>query len=191
MNYTKSKIFILCGPSGAGKGTLINKLVKNYPDIVIPPSYTTRPERPVEGAKKYHFITNNEFKHAIEEDKILEYVKEHNYWYGTDKIAIENALNNDKTILMEIEPRGANYIKKQYPGCKIIFVAPKSLDELEKRIRDDSQRGKTISEEELQLRLQEAKKEMEFKDKADYVVMNGDGEIENALNELKNIFENY
>lgn len=190
MKNSKPKIFILCGPSGAGKGTLIDKLVKNYPDIVIPPSYTTRPERPVEGVKKYHFVSDKEFKDALKEDKILEYVKEHNYWYGTDKMAIEDALKNGKTILMEIEPRGADYIKRQYPQCKTIFVTPKSLDELEKRIRNDSQRGKTIDEEEMQLRLREAKKEMEYRDEADYVVVNGDGGIENAFGELKNIFEN-
>ena len=182
-----SKIYIICGPSGVGKGTLINKLIKDFSDIVIPPSYTTRPKRPIEGAKKYHFVTDNEFQLAFKKGKILEYVKEHNYWFGTDNEAITKAIENNKTILMEIEPRGAEYIKKQYPISKTIFIAPKSFNELEKRIMDDKKRGDTISEKELQLRLQEAKKEMGYKDKADYVVVNEDGKLEKAYQELEKI----
>lgn len=185
----RNNLFIICGPSGVGKGTLIGKLIQDFPDFVIPPSYTTRPRRPIEGAKKYHFVSNDEFKHVIQQGKILEYVKEHNYWFGTDKEAIEQALANHKTVILEIEPRGAQFIQKQYPTVKIIFIAPKSIEELEKRIRSDATRGKTIDEIELQLRMDEAKQEINYRDQADFVIVNENRKVDRAYQDLKKIFQ--
>lgn len=169
---------------------MVNRLLKEFPDIVIPPSYTTRPKRPLEGAKKYHFVTKKEFEAALKQDKILEYVKEHNYLFGTDKTALRSALEKNQTILLEIEPRGAEYIKKHYPGAQIIYIAPKSIAELEKRIKEDKNRGETVDSDELKLRLQEAKKELRYKNQADFVVVNENNKIEQAYRELKDIIVN-
>ena len=189
MNHKTGKIFIITGPSGAGKGTLINMLLDEYKDFVIPDSYTTRPPRPNEGTvKKYHFVTDNEFMEAINQGKILEYERGAlNHWYGTDKQSIENALDQKKIVVVEVEPRGALNIKRIFnEKAALIFIAPTSLEILRQRILSDKNRG-TVSDAEIESRMKLAETELQSQDKADYVVINEDNKLEETYKKLVEI----
>lgn len=183
----RSKIFIICGPSGVGKGTLINMLLKDNPGIFIPTSYTTREKRPQEQLNKYCFVTDEEFVDLISAGKLVEYKKEHGDYYGTEKGDIESALKRGETVVIDIDAQGAEKIKSQFPFAKTVLIVPKTFDELEGRIRNDKKRGNTIDEEELHQRLEKAKQEIEYKEKANYVVVNGDGGVDEAYGKLKKI----
>lgn len=182
-----STIFVLVGPSGAGKDYLLGQLLAAHPELYSVPSYTTRPPRTTQAAHPFHYVTQAEFDDAWTKGKILERVVEHGHCYGTDKEALEDARAHGKTAITTVEMRGVESFKKIYGKDVIsIFIDPGTIDALEKRIRTDPRR-KGQTEKEIALRIERAKKEMAYIHSADHIVRNVDGEQDNALRQLESI----
>jgi len=154
-----NKFFLISGPSGVGKGTLLKELFANYPNQTkFSVSYTTRGPRPgEENGKDYNFITEEEFVAEIEKGNFLEHVHFSGMRYGTSKHAIEGALTEGKICVLDVEINGARMIKDSgFPGV-LVFVKPPKFEDLEKRLRA---RG-TETEEKINKRVAQAKEDLE------------------------------
>ncbi len=175
-------LVVLSGPSGSGKGTLIKRVREQYTNIRFSISATTR--RPREGevdGKNYFFVTNDQFKSMIENDKLVEWVEYCGNYYGTPREYVEESTSQGFDIVLEIEVEGALNIIKRYPDCVSVFILPPSFEELRRRIEG---RG-TENPDVIDRRLERAKKELEFVNHYDYVVINDN--IEEAASEIINI----
>lgn len=162
-------LFIISGPSGVGKGTVINEVLKLVPDINLSISYTTRPPRKNEtNGKEYFFVSEEEFNRMIERGEFLEWARVHGNLYGTPKRYIEERLKNNEDVILEIDTQGARQVKKAFPNGVFIFILPPSIDELLKRLY---KRG-TEKEEEIQIRLNNAKEEFKEWEWYNYTVIN-------------------
>ncbi len=174
----KGLLFVVSGPSGAGKGTICRSLLQKM-DIDLSISMTTRKPRPqeVEG-ENYYFISEEEFLEIIKNDGFLEYAKVYGNYYGTPKEMVTQKLENGRDVVLEIDIQGALQIKASYPDGIFIFILPPSMAELRKRITG---RG-SETEDDINLRLGETLKEVAYIDKYDYCVVNG--EIDEAVNRV-------
>ncbi len=179
----KGNLFIISSPSGGGKGTLIKELLKTVSGISYSVSYTTREMRDgEENGKDYFFVSKEEFKNLIDEDRFLEYAVVHGNFYGTSKSQIEKELADGKDIILEIDVQGAEIVRKKLSDSVGIFILPPSFEVLKKRLKERS----TESEEALKIRLNNAKEEVKEYKCFDYVVVND--EVEMASSKLKMIF---
>ena len=186
MTMKKGKLFVLSGPSGAGKGTLREHALKNIANFVYSVSCTTRQPREGEtDGVEYKFISHEKFKEGISQNLFLEYAHVHEDFYGTLKQDVMNELNAGKNVLLEIDVQGALQVKAKMPEALLVFVDVPSVDELERRLR----KRDTESESSLSVRLKNAIIEREQKDKYDYVIVNDD--LDKASEELKKIFMNH
>lgn len=175
-------LVVLSGPSGSGKGTLLKRVREQYTNIRFSISATTR--RPREGevdGKNYFFVTTDQFKSMIENDKLVEWVEYCGNYYGTPREYVEESTSQGFDIVLEIEVEGALNIIKRYPDCVSVFILPPSFEELRRRIEG---RG-TENPDVIDRRLERAKKELEFVNHYDYVVINDN--IEEAASEIVNI----
>ena len=165
---SKGKLFVLSGASGVGKSTVLSKVMEARPDLSFSVSATTRAPRPgeVEG-ESYYFITRDRFQEMIAQDAFLEYDAHMDNYYGTPLAQLEEKLDVGSVIL-DIEPNGAFRVRDKRPDATLIFIAPPSLEELERRLRG---RGDT-SEEQVALRQARVKWEMEQSKLYDYTVVN-------------------
>ena len=182
----KGKLFVLSGPSGAGKGTLRKKVFETVEDIRFSISCTTRPPR--QGEKDgvdYRFISEEAFLTLLEEDRFLEYAKVHGHYYGTLRDDVERTLSSGIDMVLEIDVQGAFQVREKMPESILVFVSPPSLEELERRLRE---RG-TESGENLRIRLRNARLEMLKSGDYDYVIVNDDAE--RTSNELKSIITGF
>lgn len=191
------KLILIVGPSGSGKGTVINRLKQNFPGFVFPISYTTRDPR--EGEKdgdSYHFVTKEKFEQMIDAGEFLEHAIVHSdNYYGTNKEEIMGPLREGAVIVREVDIQGFHSIKELVPKENLltIFMKVSSLEDLRGRIL---RRGK-MSEEELQKRMDSTLKEIEQADECDYQVENKWGEIDQCvgnvatiiLDEIKDLYE--
>lgn len=187
MITTKHKLFVMSAASGAGKTTLKDIVIKDFPDIKYSISATTRHPRKgeVDGVH-YFFKTKAEFEQMIKDNALVEYNLVHDNYYGTPKSFVEKTLNEGYRILFDLDVFGKVNFDKVYPDATGILILPPSEIELEHRLRS---RG-TDSEDVIQLRLHNAKKEMKFAKehgKYEYVIVNDD--LEKAANELRNILK--
>lgn len=165
----KGKIIVISAPSGAGKTTLIKWLLGQKPEFLYSVSATTRKRRSNEkNGIDYHFISEEEFIEKIKSGAFAEWEKVYDYYYGTFKEVIEKAINKGKTIIVEVDVKGALSIKKAYPEAKLIYIDPPSLEDLIERLRG----RKTESESDFKKRIERAKMELSHKDKFDYLVVN-------------------
>ncbi len=177
------KLFVLSGPSGAGKGTLREHALKNIPDLVYSISCTTREPRAGEtDGIEYRFITPEKFEAGIKSNAFLEYAYVHGHYYGTLKNDVVNELNQGRNVLLEIDVQGALQVRNKMPDAVLIFIAPPSIEELKKRLTARN----TESPESLKLRLSNALKELELQSEYNYVIVNDNLNI--ASQELRNIF---
>lgn len=165
------KIFVLSGPSGAGKNTVFDKLVSLDGNIAQTVSVTTRAPRNSESdGVDYYFVSVERFKELIADKQFVEYVQYGDNYYGTLKSEIEGLTKQGKTVILVIEVRGAANIKKVFPDSKSVFIIPPSLDVLKKRI---TERGEN-TETDIEKRIEIAKNELTYKDLYDFCVVNDD-----------------
>ncbi|MDD2378409.1 MULTISPECIES: guanylate kinase [Aminobacterium] len=182
----RGKLFVISGPSGAGKGTVRKALFEQMPDLVYSISCTTRQPRDGErDGVDYRFLSEEEFKKLVEEKKFLEWAVVHEHLYGTLKSDVEKVLEAGVDVVLEIDVQGALQVKNAFDDSVLIFIMPPSKEELERRLRN---RG-TEEEDTVQLRLSNALKEMEKMHMYDYVVVN-DSVLRAAL-EIKRIIASY
>lgn len=178
----KGSLFIISGPSGSGKDTILVKLFEKQTDIRFSVSSVTRPMR--EGEKegeKYHFITREEFCSLIENDKLLEYNEFVGNYYGTPKEPVENCVKNGNDMIIEVDVNGAEQIKRKLPYAVTVFIMPPSYKELKRRL---TSRG-TESAEAIASRLNSALTEIKKAKNYDYVVMNND--VDRAVDDVLHI----
>jgi guanylate kinase len=176
----RGRLVVLTGPSGVGKGTLVSHLRQRHPELYLSVSVTTRPPRPGEQeGVNYYFRTREEFLRLVEAGELLEWAQYAGNFYGTPRQIVFEKLSQGQDVLLEIELAGARQVRKLCPEAIRIFLSPPSLEELERRIR---QRGQD-SEDSIERRLQQARKELEAKDEFDYVIVNDN--LERALQELE------
>ncbi|MBP9771116.1 guanylate kinase [Candidatus Gracilibacteria bacterium] len=181
------KLFLIVGPSGSGKGTVIKMLQSKFKGFVYPISYTTREPREREkDGESYHFITKEKFKQMIAEDDFLEYAVVHSdNYYGTAKTEIMNALRQGAVVIREVDIQGFHSIRKMIPKESLvsIFMKVPNLNDLKGRIE---MRG-AIEPEELQRRLDSAAKELAQAGDCDYQVHNEWGKMKACVSDVEGI----
>ena len=184
MSSSEGKLIIISAPSGAGKGTVIKRLIKMRPELVLSVSATTRAPRKgeVEG-KSYYFVTRMRFIEMIENGEFLEYAEYVGEYYGTPVKPINEHVENGKSVLLEIEVQGARQIMALKPDALTIFIVPPDMVELERRLRG---RG-TDSEEKLAARLERARIELEEKNYYSHIVIND--KVIRAAEEISTILD--
>ena len=162
------KLFVISGASGVGKSTVLEKVMAARQDLSFSVSATTRNPRPGEvDGQSYYFVTKETFEDMIQKNAFLEYDAHMDNYYGTPKAQLEEKLLSGSVIL-DIEPNGAFGVRKERPDAVLIFIAPPSVEELERRLRG---RGDT-SEEQIRLRQERVQWEVEQSKQYDYVVIN-------------------
>ncbi len=169
MKNKKGVIIAISAPSGTGKTTILKEILRDIPELVFSVSATTRKKRDdeIEGVD-YFFITEDEFKKKIERNKFVEWEKFYDYYYGTYKSFIEDNINTGKSVIAEIDVKGALSLKKIYPESVLIFIYPPSFDELEKRLK----KRNTENDSDFKKRIERAGMELRLKEKFDYFVEN-------------------
>jgi guanylate kinase len=178
----KGSLFIVSAPSGAGKTTLCKRLAKATQDIVHSISYTTRTARPAEvHGKDYYFVDDEQFLEMVKRGEFLEWAEVHGNLYGTLKRQILEFLQKGIDVVLDIDIQGAAHIRSQDMEATFIFVLPPSLDVLRQRLK----LRKTDSEEDIDRRLRNARKEIADYRQYDYVIVND--RLDVALNELRSI----
>ena len=178
----------ISAPSGSGKTTLCKALQLVEPEIEWSISYTTREKRSIEeDGVDYFFISKEEFEDLIIKEHFVEWQNVHGFYYGTSVSNLENAIKNDKIMLIEMDVKGSMSIKKLFPDQTFsIFIMPPSISQLRERLRS---RG-TDSERRINIRLKRFQEEMEFREKFDFVMINEDLdlakiELQKTINKLK------
>ena len=177
-----TKLFVISGSSGVGKGTVIKEFLNKHPEFRLSISCTTRGKREGEAhGVNYFFLSPDEFKECISKNEFLEWAEFSGNHYGTKKAFVQDCLNNGENLILEIDTKGALNVKKIMPEAELIFIAPPSVEELEARLRGRH----TETEEAIQKRLASIKLEIENSKQFDYKVVNDT--VENAVKELEKI----
>lgn len=183
-NTHSGKLIVLTGPSGVGKGTLMQKLLAQHPQLYYSVSATTRSPRPGEiDGKSYFFITPNSFQELVAQGEFLEWAEFAGNYYGTPRAAVLQQIQLGRSVILEIELAGARQIKASYPDALSIFILPPSFLELENRIRARGQ----DSDEAITRRLNRAKEEIKAASEFDIQIVNDD--LPTTLNELETILK--
>ena len=177
-------LYIISAPSGAGKTSLISKLLEGLDDAEMAVSHTTRAMREGEiDGKHYHFITADRFLEGIGNDEFLEHAHVFAHHYGTSRKAVDDITDKGIDVILEIDWQGAQQVRTLMPEAKSIFILPPSKEELERRLRG---RG-TDSAEVIEGRLSQSCEYMTHYDEFDYVVVNDD--FDKAMASLESIFQ--
>ena len=165
------RLFIVTAPSGAGKSSLIDALLKDDARLKLSVSYTTRAPRPGEqDGREYHFVDEPAFLAMLARGEFLESAEVHGNRYGTSQRLIEQALARGEDLVLEIDWQGAQQVRRLYPGCVGIFILPPSVAELERRMRARGQDADAV----IRRRLASAEEEISHAPEFDYVIINKD-----------------
>ncbi len=176
------KFYVISGSSGVGKGTVIKEFLRRNSDFRLSISCTTRGKRDGEiDGVNYFFLSKDEFQNCINNNEFLEWEEFSGNFYGTKREFVEKCLENDENLILEIDTKGALQVKSLMDNAVLIFIAPPSIEELEKRLRGRH----TETEEAIQRRLNSIKLEIENSRQFDYMVVNDT--VENAVKELEKI----
>ncbi len=166
-------LFVVSGPSGAGKDTVVKRVRCMHPEVQRAVTTTTRAMRPGEkDGVTYYYLTKEAFEQKIQHNELVEYTNYCGKFYGTLRTEVESRMAVKIPVILVIEIEGASNIKRLYPGATTVFIMPPSREELERRLR---QRG-TETEEEIQNRLSRADREMTFASRFDERIVNDDAD---------------
>jgi guanylate kinase len=177
-----AKVFVITGPSGVGKGTLIAELLERVSGLELSVSATTRPSRDGEiDGRDYHFLDPDEFERLVAEGAFLEHATYSGHRYGTLRSEVDDRLRAGRSVVLEIELQGARQIRTALPEAVLVFIAPPEPDALRQRLAG---RG-TDAPEAIERRLRTAEQELAAQDEFRYVVVND--EIERAAGDLEAI----
>ena len=178
----RGKLFVISGPSGVGKSTILKELLQRQENIYFSVSEKTRQPRPGEEVGvHYHFRTQEDFRQLIEEEALLEWAEYVGNYYGTPAKYVDEAIEQGRNVILDIEVQGAGKVAEKRPDAIRIFIAPPSWQELERRL---TERG-TDAPDKISGRLARAREEFESAGKYDYVVINDT--VEHAVGELEAI----
>jgi len=179
-------LFVISGPSGVGKGTLVARVLDRLDDVWLSVSATTRPPRQGEtDGVSYRFVSDEQFDHLVADDGLLEWAWVHGQRYGTPRAAIDDRVAAGIRVILEIDPQGAFQVRERYPQAVLVFIVPPTFSDLEKRLRT---RG-TESDEQIARRLQTAQVELSEANEYDVVIRNDD--LEQATADLVDVIESY
>ena len=180
----KGKLLVISGPSGAGKSTVVFKAIEGREDVCFSTSVTTRSPRPGEvDGREYFFVDFERFREMVENDELLEHAEYVANRYGTPRAYVEQRMAEGLNVVLDIEVQGARQVRKKMPEAVLIFIAPPSIEELERRLRG---RG-TDTEAAIEGRLIRARQEFQEADFYDYLIVNDD--VEKAAAKLNAIIE--
>lgn len=178
----RGKLFIVSGPSGSGKDTVLKKIFENHPEIKLSVSSITRAMRTGEKeGEKYHFISRAEFEELIKNDELLEHNVYLGNYYGTPKAPVEKMLNEGSDVILEVDVNGAAQVRQKVRDAVSIFIMPPSFEELRRRLSSRGTESKEVVEERLSKALGEIKRAAEY----DYIVVND--ELNAAADDLLSI----
>lgn len=177
-----AKVLVITGPSGVGKGTLIEQLLERIPELELSVSATTREPRPGEvDGREYHFLRPEEFERRVEAGDFLEHAAYSAHRYGTLREAVESRLREGRSVVLEIEVQGARQVRAAMPEAVLIFIAPPDPAALRERLEG---RG-TDSPEAIERRLRTAEQELEAQVEFPHVIVNDD--MQKAASELESL----
>lgn len=171
MGAVPARLFVIAAPSGAGKTSLVNELVRRNPELVFSISYTTRKQRPTEKeGRDYYFVDDEQFAALEARGELLESARVFDHRYGTSRSQVEQQLAQGRSVILEIDWQGARQVREARPDCVSIFILPPSRGELELRLRH---RG-TDNAATIARRLADAMGDMSHWEEFDYCVVNDD-----------------
>jgi len=177
-------LIVISGPSGAGKDTVMQCMKERGMPFHFVVTATTRPRRSNEvNGKDYFFVGKEEFARMIEEDELIEYAVVYGDYKGIPKQQVREALSSGKDVLMRVDVQGAETVRKLVPNAILIFMTVDNEQELERRLRE----RKTETAEELALRIATARKELQRVESFDYVVVNADDHLDQAVDTIQAI----
>lgn len=182
----EARLFVVSGPSGVGKGTLVALLRERLTRLGLTVSATTREPRPgeVDGVS-YHFLDDAEFERRVGEGEFLEWAWVHGHRYGTLRSEVERVLAEGRSVVLEIDVQGALNVRASHPEAVLVFIEPPSPEELERRLRG---RG-TEDEASIERRLANARREMSYADRYDVRIVNDD--LDRAVDDLAHVIDSY
>jgi guanylate kinase len=182
----RGDLFIIAAPSGGGKTSLVNALLKLDPRLVLSISHTTRQPRPGEiDGNHYHFISEVEFKHMVSRGEFMEYARVFDHFYGTNRHSVATQLEEGRDVILEIDWQGARQVRTAFPDCCAIFIIPPSLETLRTRLTGRGQDSTDV----ILRRMRDARAEISHWAEFSQLVVNDN--FETALEELATIINDH
>lgn len=182
----KGSLFIIAAPSGGGKTSLVNALLKDDPRLVLSVSHTTRAARPGEvDGQHYHFVSEADYEQMVNNGDFMEHARVFDHYYGTNRNSVALQLEQGCDVILEIDWQGARQVRKVFPQCCPIFIIPPSLEDLRKRLTGRGQDSAKV----IQRRMRDAQAEISHWAEFDYLVVND--KFDTALAELRAIINDY
>lgn len=177
-------LIVISGPSGVGKDAILSRMKDSAPDCHFTITATTRPRRPNEkDGIDYIFLTRETFQSMIASDELLEWAEVYGNYYGVPKSQVKDALNGGQNVVVKIDVQGAATVRRIAPESLMIFISPPDMRELENRLKERM----TEADDDLKLRLETARVEMNESSKFDYVVVNNTDQLDDAVAEIQRI----